>query len=261
MSQSTIELNNVTKHFQRQTGEQVVGLNDINLKINAGEVIGVIGTNGAGKSTLMNCLTGHLPIDSGEILIEGVSIRKMKRRDIAKKIGRVFQNPQMGTAPRMTVFENLMLAQKRGEQWSFSRSLTKENYQKMMKELAAFKLDLENRLDVPMENLSGGQRQAVSLIMATLQKPELLLLDEHTAALDPRTAKQVMAMTQFMIKNYGLTTLMITHHLQDALDYCDRLIVMHRGQISRVYQKSELASLTAGDLYQTLENLVIEDAK
>nr|WP_276933254.1 ATP-binding cassette domain-containing protein [Globicatella sulfidifaciens] len=215
MSHATIELNQVTKHFQRQTGEQVVGLNNINLKINAGEVIGVIGTNGAGKSTLMNCLTGQLPIDSGEILIEGVAIRKMKKRDVAKKIGRVFQNPQMGTAPRMNVFENLML----------------------------------------------GQRQAVSLIMATIQKPELLLLDEHTAALDPRTAKQVMAMTQLMIKNYGLTTLMITHHLQDALDYCDRLIVMHRGQISRIYQKTELASLTAGDLYQTLENLVIEDAK
>lgn len=261
MSHATIELNQVTKHFQRQTGEQVVGLNNINLKINAGEVIGVIGTNGAGKSTLMNCLTGQLPIDSGEILIEGIAIRKMKKRDIAKKIGRVFQNPQMGTAPRMTVFENLMLAQKRGEQRGFSRSLTKENYQKMLKELAAFKLDLENRVDVPMENLSGGQRQAVSLIMATIQKPELLLLDEHTAALDPRTAKQVMAMTQLMIKNYGLTTFMITHHLQDALDYCDRLIVMHRGQISRIYQKTELASLTAGDLYQTLENLVIEDAK
>lgn len=261
MSQSSIELKNVSKHFKRQTGEQVIGLNNISLKIEPGEVIGLIGTNGAGKSTLMNCLTGQLPIDSGEILIDGVAIAKMNQREVAKKIGRVFQDPRMGTAPRMTVFENLMLAQKRGEHRGLGLSLNKQNYEKMMIELKSFKLDLENRLDIPIENLSGGQRQAVSLIMATLQKPELLLLDEHTAALDPRTAKQVMGMTQFMIKNDHLTTLMITHHLQDALDYCDRLIVMHRGEISQIYPKDVLATLSAGDLYQTLENLVIEDAK
>ncbi|MBF6625522.1 ATP-binding cassette domain-containing protein [Aerococcaceae bacterium zg-BR9] len=260
MTQASIELKNVTKQFKRQTGEKVIGLNNINLVIQPGEVIGVIGTNGAGKSTLMNCLTGQLPIDSGEILLGGISIKKLKAKEIAKRIGRVFQDPRMGTAPRMTVFENLMLAQKRGESRGFNVSLNRENYQAMINQLAAFKLDLEKRLDVPMENLSGGQRQAVSLIMATLQQPQLLLLDEHTAALDPRTAKQVMAMTQYMIETYQLTTLMITHHLQDAITYCDRVIVMHRGTISRVYQQDELKQLTPGDLYQTLENLVIEEA-
>lgn len=261
MNQTSIQINNVSKHFKRQTGEIVSGLNNINLTIKKGEVVGVIGTNGAGKSTLMNCLTGQLPIDQGEILLAGDSLKRLKKRDIAKKIGRVFQDPRMGTAPRMTVFENLMLAQKRGESRGFTKSLTKNNYQKMVDELKPFKLDLENRLDIPIENLSGGQRQAVSLIMATLQKPELLLLDEHTAALDPRTAKQVMAMTQYMIETYQLTTLMITHHLQDALTYCDRVILMHRGEIARFFSKEELNKLTPGDLYQQLENLVIEEAK
>ncbi|MBS4461765.1 ATP-binding cassette domain-containing protein [Aerococcaceae bacterium zg-B36] len=259
MAQPSIELKNVTKQFKRQTGEKVVGLNHINLAIQPGEVIGVIGTNGAGKSTLMNCLTGHLPIDSGEILLGGTSIKKLKTKEIAKRIGRVFQDPRMGTAPRMTVFENLMLAQKRGQSRGFKFSLNRENYQEMMQKLAPFKLDLENRLDVPMENLSGGQRQAIALIMATLQQPQLLLLDEHTAALDPRTAKQVMAMTQYMIETYQLTTLMITHHLQDAITYCDRVVVMHKGTIHMVYQKEELKQLTPVDLYRTLENLVIEE--
>lgn len=260
MNLASIQLINVTKKFKRQTGEYVTGLNKINLSIQSGEVVGVIGTNGAGKSTLMNCLTGQLSIDSGEILLGGESIKRLKRKVIAKKIGRVFQDPRMGTAPRMTVFENLMLAQKRGESRGFSTSLNKKNYQKMIDELSPFKLDLENRLDIPIENLSGGQRQAVALIMATLQKPELLLLDEHTAALDPRTAKQVMSMTHYMIKTYQLTTLMITHHLQDALTYCDRVIIMHRGEIAFVYAKEDLIHLTAGDLYQKLENLVIEEA-
>ncbi|HFI0463862.1 TPA: ABC transporter ATP-binding protein [Streptococcus suis] len=259
MTQTAIQLINVSKHFTRQTGE-VVGLSEINLSIDQGQVIGIVGTNGAGKSTLLNTLTGQLPIDRGEILIQDKSLLKMKPKEIAAQIGRVFQDPRMGTAPRMTVFENLMLAQKRGQSRGFSKSLTKNNYDQMAEALSQFKLDLENRLDVPMENLSGGQRQAVSLIMATLQKPQLLLLDEHTAALDPRTAKQVMGMTQWMIEKYQLTTLMITHHLQDALTYCDKVLVMHRGQISQILDKDQLSGMSAGDLYQILENLVILEA-
>lgn len=255
-----VQLINVTKHFKRQN-DQVIGLNQIDLTIHQGEVVGIIGTNGAGKSTLLNSLTGQVSISSGDILIGGQSIRKMKAKEIASRIGRVFQDPRMGTAPRMTVFENLMLAQKRGQHRGLTRSLTQDNYQMMVDRLKDFKLDLENRLDIPMENLSGGQRQAVALIMATLQQPQLLLLDEHTAALDPRTAKDVMAMTQYMIETYQLTTLMITHHLQDAIQYCDRVLVMHRGAIAQILTKDQLKQLSPGDLYQILENLIIQDAQ
>lgn len=259
MSHSAIQLKNVVKQFKRQNGEQVTGLNNISLTIAPQEIVGIIGTNGAGKSTLLNCLTGNLVIDSGEITLAEHSIKKMKKQEIAKKIGRVFQDPRMGTAPRMTVFENLMLASKRGAKRGLNFSLNKENHQQMVDLLKPFKLDLENRLDLPIENLSGGQRQAVSLIMATLQEPELLLLDEHTAALDPRTARQVMEMTKFMIEQYQLTTLMITHNLQDAINYCDRVLVMHRGTIQKIYEKQELSHLTTADLYQKLENLVEEE--
>lgn len=250
-----VKLVNVSKHFSRSTGDIIAGLHNVDLTITQGEVVGVIGTNGAGKSTLFNCLTGQLKIDEGEIYLGGDEISHMKPLNIARKIGRVFQDPRMGTAPRMTVFENLMLALKRGEKRGFSRSLNDDNYQKMIDYLKPFRLDLENRLDVPIENLSGGQRQTVSLVMATLQAPELLLLDEHTAALDPRTAKQVMAMTQDLIKKLNLTTLMITHHLQDALTYSDRIIVMHQGQISHIYEKSEIPHLTTADLFQMIEQL------
>lgn len=254
-TQEQVKLVHVSKHFSSSTGEAISGLNDINLTIQSGEVVGVIGTNGAGKSTLFNSLTGQLRIDEGEIYLGGDEISRMKPLDISRKIGRVFQDPRMGTAPRMTVFENLMLASKRGEKRGFTKSLNDTNYQAMIDYLKPFRLDLENRLNVPIENLSGGQRQTVSLVMATLQTPELLLLDEHTAALDPRTAKQVMAMTQDIIKKLNLTTLMITHHLQDALTYSDRIIVMHQGRISHIYGKDDIPRLTTADLFQIIEQL------
>lgn len=252
-----IQLENVTKIFKRQTGEEV-GLKHISFSIEKGEVIGLLGTNGAGKSTLFNCLSGQTPIDSGEILIQGKSLQKMKSREKALKIGRVFQDPRLGTAPRMTVFENLVLAKKRGQQRGLHISLNEATYREMVDLLTPFKLDLENRLDIPIENLSGGQRQAISLIMATLQKPELLLLDEHTAALDPRTANQVMTMTNKMIQDHQLTTIMITHHLQDALTYCDKVFIMHRGHIAISLEKESLTQLSTGDLYEMMEQLVYQ---
>lgn len=250
-----IELVDVSKRFNRGKGDLVSGLDKVNLKIEKGEVIGVIGTNGAGKSTLFNCLSGQIKIDEGQIFLGDHEISELKPMDISRKIGRVFQDPRMGTAPRMTVFENLMLARKRGEKRLFGRSLTEKNYEEMIEYLKPFRLDLEKRLDVPIENLSGGQRQTISLVMATLQEPQLLLLDEHTAALDPRTAKQVMAMTQDIVRQLNLTTLMITHHLQDALTYSDRIIVMHQGQISKIFSKEDISQLTAADLFSTIERL------
>lgn len=250
-----IELVDVSKRFSRGKGDLVSGLDTVNLTIEKGEVIGVIGTNGAGKSTLFNCLSGQIKLDEGQIFLGEHEISDLKPIEISRKIGRVFQDPRMGTAPRMTVFENLMLARKRGEKRLFGRSLTDKNYSEMVEYLKPFRLDLEKRLDVPIENLSGGQRQTISLVMATLQEPQLLLLDEHTAALDPRTAKQVMKMTQDIVRQLNLTTLMITHHLQDALTYSDRIIVMHQGQISKIFSQKEITQLTAADLFKTIERL------
>ena len=167
----------------------------------------------------------------------------------------------MGTAPRMTVFENLMLASRRGQKPGFKRSLTKDNYEAMRNLLAQFHLELEDRLNVPIESLSGGQRQAIALIMATLKRPELLLLDEHTAALDPRTSRQVMQMTSDLIEKEGLTALMITHQLPDAIQYCDRILLMHKGQIQHIYDQEEVKTLTAPVLYRHLEDLIEAEAQ
>lgn len=256
MSEKYLELNGLSKVFQRQTGDIVKGLEDINLTLDKGEIVAIIGTNGAGKSTLFNALTGHIKLDKGLITLNDRDITTIPQVDRASIVARVFQDPNMGTAPRMTVFENLMLANKRGQKRGLSISLNADNKKRIADHVSQFNLDLEKRLDLPIEYLSGGQRQTISLVMATLQQPELLLLDEHTSALDPRTAKQVMEMTHKMVKDNHLTTLMITHHMQDALKYGDRIVALHQGKIARVYTKDEMASLEIGDLHELLENLV-----
>lgn len=256
-----VKLNQLHKSFINKSGEVIAGIHDINLSVEDGEIIGIIGTNGAGKSTLMNCLTGQIPLDSGQIFIDDEQVDRWGQIKLAKYIGRVFQDPRMGTAPRMTVFENLILAKKRGQGRGLQKSLTAENYQALQDHLHQFHLNLDQRLDVPIENLSGGQRQIVALIMATLVKPKILILDEHTAALDPRTAKQVMQMSYQMIRQLNLTTFMITHQLQDALDYSDRLLVLHQGRIVDVYNQTELKSLTTTDLFRKLESLMESESE
>lgn len=251
-----LEIHKISKNFTRDNGETVRGLNQLSLSVAKGEVIGILGTNGAGKSTFFNALTGQNPVDEGEIILNGQRIDRQTPVESSQSISRVFQDPTMGTAPRMSVFENLMLALKRGEKRGLTFSLTDHYREEMAQRLAHFKLDLENRLDVPMEYLSGGQRQAVALVMATIKKPQLLLLDEHTAALDPRTGEDVMAMTQKIVQEEGITTLMITHHLQDAIDYCDRIIVMHQGSIRTVYDQTQIQSLTPSEIFQEMEDLV-----
>ena len=256
-----LEIINVNKSFKNKFGDPISGLKNINLKVSQGEVIAIIGTNGAGKSTLMNCITGQIPIDSGQIYLNQDRIDQWGQIRLAKYIGRVFQDPNMGTAPRMTVFENLILASKRRQRRLFTKSLTRENYDSMAQYLRKFNLDLENRLDLPIEILSGGQRQIISLLMASLRQPKLLLLDEHTAALDPRTAKQVMEMSYKMIRDLKLTTFMITHHLQDALDFSDRIIVMHQGRIAKEFSQNELKGKNSSDLYQILESLMLDEVE
>ncbi|MBG9979967.1 ATP-binding cassette domain-containing protein [Facklamia sp. DSM 111018] len=251
-----LQLINISKTFTRQNGTTVSVLKNINLTLSKGEVVAVIGTNGAGKSTLFNAVAGSIMLDEGKILMGSKEVTRLASRKRAANIGRVFQNPSMGTAPRMTVFENLILASKRGERRGWSRSLSQPNKDFMRQELSQFKLGLENCLELPIENLSGGQRQVVSLLMATLKQPELLLLDEHTAALDPRMAKLVMHLTQRMIEEQGLTTLMITHQLQDAIDYADRIVVMHQGEIQHEYILAAHPYLKTKDLFEFLESLI-----
>ncbi|XJS11678.1 ABC transporter ATP-binding protein [Aerococcaceae bacterium WGS1372] len=260
MTEKYLVLNELSKVFQRKTGDIVQGLQDINLTVNKGEIIAIIGTNGAGKSTLFNALTGHIKLDSGLIHLNSKDITDIPQVERASIVARVFQDPNMGTAPRMTVFENMMLAKKRGQKRGLSFSLNQENKDKIGQYVAQFNLDLEKRLDLPIEHLSGGQRQTISLVMATLQQPELLLLDEHTSALDPRTAKQVMEMTHKMVKDNHLTTLMITHHMQDALKYADRIVALHQGKIAKIYSNEEKESLQIGDLHELLEKMVEIDA-
>ncbi len=223
-------------------------LKNINLTINKGDFVTIIGTNGAGKSTLFNSITGDLNVSSGSVKLADKEITKFHPEKRARYISRVFQDPKLGTAPRMTVAENLDLASHRGERLTLaSRNLKskKANYKELAEKTGN---GLELALDKPTEQLSGGQRQALSLLMATMKLPDLLLLDEHTAALDPKTSAAIMKLTNDIINQKDLTALMITHHLEDALKYGNRLIVLDHGEIVADYAAEEKAKLVTTDL-------------
>ncbi|WP_127849526.1 ABC transporter ATP-binding protein [Lacticaseibacillus hulanensis] len=249
MTETQVELKNVTVNVVAGTDVKTL-LDDINLEIHKGDFITVIGTNGAGKSTLFNAIGGDLQISAGTITMGGKRVDKDTPEKRAKHIARVFQDPKMGTAPRMTVAENLALASHRGQHLGLrSRAL----HQKMDQFLALTKRTpngLDKALDKPTEELSGGQRQALSLLMATINEPDLLLLDEHTAALDPHTSEAIMALTDKIVAEDHLTCLMITHQMDDALKYGNRLLVVDAGHIVADYSKEEKAGLDKAALLQ-----------
>jgi len=243
---SFIKINNIDKTFFPGTIREQHALKSISLEIKDGDFITILGGNGAGKSTFLNAIAGSFSVDSGEILIED--------KDVSN-ISRVFQNPLDGTAPRMTVAQNMSLALRRGKTRGFKIGTTKED-RKIFKELlSTLDLGLEDRLDSEMGLLSGGQRQAIALLMATMTTPKLLLLDEHTAALDPKTQKKIMELTREKIEEKNLTALMITHNIQDAVKYGNRIIVLHRGELVRDIGKEEKEKLDAKVLYELLYNL------
>ena len=252
---SFIEIKNLDKTFFPGTNREQYALKNVNLDIKAGDFITILGGNGAGKSTFLNALAGSFSLDNGEIIIEGKDVSNIVEHKRAEFISRVFQNPLDGTAPRMTVAQNMSLALRRGKNRGFKSGTTKED-RKLFKELlATLDLGLEDRLDSEMGLLSGGQRQAIALLMATMTTPKLLLLDEHTAALDPKTQKKIMELTRKKIEEKNLTALMITHNIQDAVKYGNRIIILHRGQLVRDINREEKEKLNAKELYELLYNL------
>ncbi len=243
-----LELKSISKTFNPGTINEKKALRELSLHLKPGDFVTVIGGNGAGKSTMLNAVAGVWPVDSGSILIDGIDITGQPEYKRASYIGRVFQDPMMGTAPNMQLEENLALAlrrgKKRGLRWGVT-SAEREDYRERLKSLG---LGLEDRLTVKVGLLSGGQRQALTLLMASLQKPKLLLLDEHTAALDPATAAKVLELSDKIVQENKLTTLMITHNMKDAISHGNRLIMMNEGKIILDVEGEEKKKLTKRDL-------------
>ena len=243
-----LEIKDIYKTFNKDTIVEKKALNGITFDINDGDFITVIGSNGAGKSTLLNAIAGTWPLDSGSIKIDNEEVSHLPDFKRAAYIGRVFQDPMVGTAGDMQIEENLALAKRRGQHRGLKIGITKEErieYQNLLKE---FDLGLEDRLETKVSLLSGGQRQALTLLMATLVKPKILLLDEHTAALDPKTAAKVLNITDEVVKKYNLTTFMVTHNMKDALKYGNRLIMMCDGKIIFDAKDEEKQKLKVEDL-------------
>lgn len=252
---TVLEMHNAAKLINNGPKEKKVLLNHIDLSIQKNEFVTVLGGNGAGKSTLFNTISGTMPLSSGKILIEDKDVTQLSEENRASYISRVFQDPKMGTAPRMTVAENLLLAKGRGTKRRLRLRQLKQHQDSFYQLTKEVGNGLENHLNTPAGDLSGGQRQALSLLMATIQTPELLLLDEHTAALDPKTSKLLMNITDRRIKEQQLTCLMITHRMEDALQYGNRMVVMQKGEIIQDLNEQEKAQLTMPDLLQFFEEI------
>ncbi len=243
-----LDIQNVFKTFNAGTVNEKVALKGLNLHLNEGDFVTVIGGNGAGKSTMLNCVAGVYPVEEGTISIGGVDVTGMPEHKRAQFIGRVFQDPMMGTAATMQIEENLALAARRGKSRFLRSGITKEEREVYREELKILGLGLEDRMTAKVGLLSGGQRQALTLLMATLQKPQLLLLDEHTAALDPKTAAKVLEVTQKIVEQDHLTTLMITHNMRDAIAYGNRLVMMYDGHVVVDVSGEEKKNLTVEQL-------------
>ena len=248
-----LKIVNVEKTFNKGTINEKKALDGINLHIKEGEFVTVIGGNGAGKSTVLNMIAGVYPIDAGQIILDGEDISRKPEYARAKFLGRVFQDPMKGTAAGMEIQENLALAYRRGKQRTLKWAIRKSEKKRYKEELKTLDLGLEERLTSKVGLLSGGQRQALTLLMAALQKPKLLLLDEHTAALDPKTAAKVLELTQNIISEHKLTAMMVTHNMKDAIRLGNRLIMMHEGHIIYDVSGEEKKNLKVSDLLEKFE--------
>lgn len=245
-----LELNNIYKTFHAGTVNEKRAINGINLKLEDGDFVTVIGGNGAGKSTILNLIAGVFPVDEGSIRLNDIDLTHLPEHKRAKYLGRVFQDPMMGTAATMGIEENLALAYRRGQSRGLGSGISSKERQLYQEKLAALGLGLEDRMTSKVGLLSGGQRQALTLLMATLKKPDLLLLDEHTAALDPKTADKVLQLTDELVSRDKLTTLMVTHNMKNAIQYGNRLIMMDAGRIVVDISGEEKKKLTVRDLLE-----------
>ena len=250
-----LTLKNVRKTFNAGTINEKRALTGVNLHLDRGDFVTIIGGNGAGKSTLMNMVAGVYPIDAGTIELDGQNISRLSESRRAKYLGRVFQDPMMGTAANMQIAENLAMAKRRGKTRTLAWGVTKAEKAEYAEKLKELGLGLESRLTAKVGLLSGGQRQALTLLMATLTEPKLLLLDEHTAALDPKTAAKVLELTEKIVAEHNLTTLMVTHNMNDAIRMGNRLIMMHEGNIIYDVSGEEKKHLTVKDLLQKFEEV------
>ena len=250
-----LEIQNLWKTFNPGTVNEKAALQGVNLTLNDGDFVTVIGSNGAGKSTLLNAVAGVFLADQGSIRLDGMDMTSLPEHRRASGIGRVFQDPMMGTAATMQIEENLALAARRGRFRGLRRGITRQEKEQYREQLRTLELGLEDRLTTKVGLLSGGQRQALTLLMATLRRPKLLLLDEHTAALDPATAAKVLSLTDKIVSEHSLTTLMITHNMKDAITHGNRLIMMNEGKIIFDVAGEEKASLTKADLLQKFADL------
>mgnify|MGYP001069435321 CR=1 FL=1 len=246
-----LRLNNISKTFNKGNINEQELFKNFSLNIEKGDFISLIGSNGAGKSTLLNLISGKTEVDKGEIILNGVDVTEKDEYEKCKNISRIFQDPSMGTNPSMTIYENLSMAKNKGKKFGLTFLIDKKDENFFKDSLGILGLNLEDKLHTPVSQLSGGQRQSLALIMATIGNPDLLLLDEHTAALDPKTSQIVMDITEKVVKEKGLTTIMVTHNIEHAIKYGNRLIMLHLGKkildidgnMKKSLTKEELLSL------------------
>lgn len=253
-----LELKNITKVYNPGTVQETVLFRDFSLTVADGSFVSVVGSNGSGKTSMLNIVCGSIPVEGGNIFMDGKDITKMREFRRYERMGRVYQNPAMGTCPSMTILENLAMADNKGKRYGLGRGINKRRtdaYRAMLEELG---LGLEDKLGVTVGSLSGGQRQTLALLMATMNPIDFLILDEHTAALDPKTAEIVMELTARVVREKHLTTLMVTHNLRHAVEYGDRMIMMHQGHTVLDRSGAEKAATRVEDVLELFNEISVE---
>ena len=253
-----LELRNIEKYYNPGTVNEMCLFNDFNLKVEKGEFISVVGSNGSGKTSMLNLICGSIPLDGGKILIGDKDITREKEFKRNRRIGRVYQNPSMGTCPSMTILENMALADNKGKTFGLSKGTNKTRVAYYKEQLSLLNLGLEDKLGVKVGALSGGQRQAMALLMSTMTPIEFLILDEHTAALDPKTADLIMELTDKIVKEKNLTTIMVTHNLRYAVEYGNRLLMMHQGNIVLDKSGEDKGKMHVEDVLKIFNEISIE---
>ena len=253
-----LEVRDITKTYNPGTVTELRLFDHFSLKVEEGQFVAIVGSNGSGKTSLLNIICGSIPIDSGDVLVGGKSIAKLKDYQRYATMGRVYQDPALGTAPNMTMLENLSLADNKGKPFNLTRGVNKKRIDYYRQELAGLGLGLEDKLNVKMGSLSGGQRQAVALLMATMTPLQFLILDEHTAALDPKTAEVIMQLTDRVVREKKLTAMMVTHNLRYAVEYGDRILMMNQGRVVLDRAGVEKAATSIDDILTMFSQISIE---